>query len=127
MTRPTLCIDIDGVIATGTVKDVYSKGAGWAYEKCTLIKGALEAIKELSRKYDIVLYTSRWVSDERKTSIWLKEQGIEPYIKRLNIGSKPSAVAYIDDKAYHFSNWEQTLKDFDNPEHLTLTPQKEGE
>lgn len=121
--KPTIVIDIDGVIATGTVEEVYSEKAGWAYEKCSLVEGAVEALAELHEKYRIVLSTARWATDERKTRLWLEEKGIDKYVDHLDIGRKFSAVAYIDDKGYRFKDWKQTLEDFANPSLLGLTPE----
>jgi len=122
--KPTLVIDIDGVIATGTVKDVYSEEAGWAYENCTLVEGAKEALSELCKEYRIVLSSSRWKSDLRKTMVWIRENHLENYIEEVQLGLKPSAVAYIDDKGYRFESWEQTLKDFlDGKEKYSVLPE----
>ena len=79
----------------------------------------LKEITRLSKKYDIVVFTAKAKSDrplvDGKTGAeliwdWLGKYNLIPYIK-LVTAEKPRAVAYIDDKAIHFTNWEQTLKE----------------
>lgn len=85
--------------------------------------GAKEGLKALHEKYYVVLSSARWESDFHKTENWLMNMGILDYVDRLQVGVKPSAVAYIDDKGYRFDSWEQTLKDFvDNPMKRDLMP-----
>ena len=111
-----LAIDFDGVIHKN------SKGFhdGTIYDEP--MPGAIEAIKHLSKKYDIVVFTAKAKSDrplvDGKTGAeliwdWLGKYNLIPYIK-LVTAEKPRAVAYIDDKAIHFTNWEQTLKEINH-------------
>ena len=110
--KRTLVIDLDGVIATGTVEEVYSEEAGWAYEKCTLIEGAKEGLEELSKKYKLILSTARLEVDTEKTIEWLEKHEILKYFDEVHIGKKSPAIAYIDDKAVRFNGWEEVLKCF---------------
>jgi len=99
---PTVCVDIDGVIATGG-KEVYSNEAGWAYEKCQVIpegKAMLEKLRE--NDIFIILHTARWESDRAKTEEWLNDNEI--LYDKLVMG-KPSADLYIDDR-----NWPEPFR-----------------
>lgn len=74
------------------------------------MKGALQAIKSLSRNYQLVIISCR-IGDSRKTALeWLEKHGFLNYIKRKDVyfvdkGRYKDAVAkrlkvhtYIDDK-----------------------------
>ena len=106
-----LAIDFDGVIHKN------SKGFhdGTIYDEP--IDGAVEAIKELSKKYDIVIFTAKVKSDRpllhgktgrELVEEWLDKYGLLSYIKDIT-SEKPRAVAYIDDKAIEFKSWTQTI------------------
>jgi uncharacterized HAD superfamily protein len=98
MKKLRICFDIDGVIATGTVDDVYSDKAGWAFEKCTPINETVELIKELKDAgCEIFLNTARYEEDREVTEKWLEKHDI-PY-DALFLG-KPHADLYVDDKNY---------------------------
>lgn len=96
----TLAIDFDGVLHK------YSKG----YHDGTLyddpIEGALDAIKTLLESgYSLVIYTARRnLEDVQK---WLQDWGFPPLEVTNN---KPHAVAYIDDRAVRFTNWNDIRK-----------------
>lgn len=81
------------------------------------IEGSLESIKELSKKFNIIVFTAKAKSDRPlingKSGIelvrdWLKKNGIEQYVKEIT-AEKPRAIVYIDDKGYRFNNWKDTL------------------
>lgn len=107
-----IAIDFDGVIHKS------SKGFldGTVYDEP--VEGAIEAVKELSKKYTIVVFTAKAKTDRPlvngKTGAelvweWLKKYNIDSYVKEVT-SEKPRAVAYIDDKGLRFESWEQTLK-----------------
>lgn len=107
-----IAIDFDGVIHKS------SKGFldGTVYDEP--VDGAIEAVKELSKKYTIVVFTAKAKTDRPlvngKTGAelvweWLKKYNIDSYVKEVT-SEKPRAVAYIDDKGLRFESWEQTLK-----------------
>ena len=95
-----VAIDFDGVI--------HNNNRGWYDGTCygEPLEGALEAIKLLSKKYNIVIFTAKSKPNrplvEGKTGTelvweWLKKHNVDQYIKEVT-AEKPRAVAYIDDK-----------------------------
>lgn len=109
----TLCIDFDGVIHNHNLG--FHDGTIYGEP----IEGSLEALKELSLKYKIIIFTCKAHPDrpmiEGKTGVelvwgWLREHNVAQYIKEVT-AIKPIASAYIDDKAIRFENWNQCLKD----------------
>ena len=112
----TLAIDFDGVIHN------YDKGFhdGTCYGEP--LSGALEAVKNLSSKYKIVIYTAKARPDRPlvngKTGIehvqeWLEKYEIMKYVHEIT-AIKPRALIYIDDNCYKFNNWAETLDYFKN-------------
>tara|TARA_R110001592_G_scaffold354172_2_gene653636 strand:+ start:438 stop:827 length:390 start_codon:yes stop_codon:yes gene_type:complete len=111
-----IAIDFDGVIH-GNSKGFYD---GTVYDKP--IPGAIEAIKFLSKKYTIVIFTAKVKPDrplvngktgEEMIWDWLKLHNISSYINTITC-EKPRAAFYIDDKGYRFENWNDTLNFLDN-------------
>jgi len=93
-----ICFDIDGVIADGTVGDVYSDAVGWAYDKCTPITSTVDIIRRLYKNgIEIYLHTARPVRDQLKTIRWLNAHGV-PF-DHLSF-DKPLADLYVDDRNY---------------------------
>ena len=103
-----LGIDFDGVIHKN------SKGFfdGTIYDDP--IDGTEEALKTLADKYTLICYTAKAKPDRMlingKTGTelvweWLKKHKFDKYISKVT-SEKPRAVAYIDDKAIRFSNWD---------------------
>lgn len=114
--KKVLAIDFDGVIHKN------SKGFfnGEVYDEP--IEGAIEAIKNLSEVYTILLYTFKGHPDRplvngkngiELTWEWLRKYKIEHCIDDI-VWGKPNARVYIDDKGYRFKNWNDTLKFIDN-------------
>lgn len=76
----------------------------------TTIPGAVEAMKELAKTNTLIIHTV-WGDTQQRTKAvadWLDYFHI-PYSYITN--KKPAADAYLDNKAIHFSNWVQALKD----------------
>tara|TARA_B100001123_G_C15068955_1_gene930793 strand:- start:59 stop:454 length:396 start_codon:yes stop_codon:yes gene_type:complete len=107
-----LAIDFDGVIHT------FDKG--WYDGTCygEPIEGSLEAIKKLAESYTIIIFTAKakpsrpLVNGMTGTELveeWLTKHGVMKYVKEIT-SEKPRSQIYIDDKGYHFQNWEDTLK-----------------
>ena len=110
--KNTLAIDFDGVIHKN------SKGYhdGTVYDEP--IPGAIEAIKELSKKYILILYTFKGHPERPSvngkdgiigTWEWLEKYGIKEYVSDI-VWGKPNAKIYIDDKGYKFENWKNTIE-----------------
>jgi len=95
---PTVCFDMDHVIATGSVLEVYSEEAGWDYAKCTPVEETVRLMNDLREAgVYLVIHTARWEEDREVTEEWLREHEV-PY-DNLVMG-KPSADLYIDDRNY---------------------------
>ena len=110
-----IAIDFDGVVH-GNSKGFHD---GTVYD--SPIPGSIEAIKELSKKYTIILFTAKVKPDrplvngktgEELIWEWLKQYNISQYIKEITC-EKPRAVVYIDDRAIRFEDWDSTLKTLD--------------
>lgn len=109
-----LAIDFDGVIHKNS-KGFYD---GTVYD--APLPGAIQAIKELSKKYTLVIFTAKakpdrpLVNDKTGEELiweWLKQYEIDKFIKEVT-SEKPRAIAYIDDKGIKFESWEQILNEF---------------
>ena len=108
-----IAIDFDGVI--------HNNDRGWHDGTCygEPLPGSLEGIKELSKSFNIIIFTAKARKDRPdvngKTGAmlvdeWCIKYGIRDYIKQIT-SDKPRAQVYIDDKGYHFDSWEKTLRD----------------
>lgn len=111
-TRKVVAIDFDGVI--------HNANQGWGDGTCygDPLPGAIESIKSLAEKYDIVIFTAKAKPDRPvvngKTGAmlvreWFIKHGIMDCIKSIT-SEKPRAELYIDDNGYRFENWNDTLK-----------------
>ena len=107
-----LAIDFDGVI--------HNFDKGWHDGTCygDPLPGSLEAVKSLSKKYNIIIFTAKakpsrpLVNGKTGTELvreWLNDHDVLQYIDEIT-SEKPRSQVYIDDKGYHFQNWEDTLK-----------------
>ena len=107
-----IAIDFDGVI------HVFDKG--WHDGTCygEPIAGSLQAIKKLSEKFNIIIFTAKakpgrpLVNGKTGTELvaeWLKKHDVYKYVDEIT-AEKPRSQIYIDDKGYHFKNWDDTLK-----------------
>jgi hypothetical protein len=107
-----IAIDFDGVVHT------FDKGFhdGTCYGDP--IEGSLEAIKELSKKYNVVIFTAKakpsrpLVNGKTGSELvydWLVKHDVMKYVKQIT-SEKPRSFIYIDDKGYRFENWSDTMK-----------------
>jgi len=108
-----LAIDFDGVVHT------FDKG--WHDGTCygEPISGALEAIKKLSEKWNIIIFSAKVRPDRPlvggKTGYelvdeWLEKHKVRNYVTEIT-HEKPRASFYIDDKAIEFKdNWSDILR-----------------
>jgi hypothetical protein len=106
-----LSIDFDGVIHSHHLG--FHDGTIYGYP----IEGSLEAVRELSKYYRIVIFTAKAKSDRPlvngKTGTelvweWLAKYGISDCVAEVT-SEKPRSFLYIDDNGYRFENWENTL------------------
>ena len=106
-----ICIDFDGVI--------HDSSKGWFDGTCygEPIPGAIESIKELSKSFNIIIFTAKAKTDRPlvngKTgtmlvSEWLEKYNVTQYVSSVT-SDKPRADLYIDDNGYRFENWNDTL------------------
>jgi len=107
-----IAIDFDGVIHT------FDKG--WHDGTCygDPIPGSLEAIKKLAQDWNIIIYSSKVLPDrplvngktgKELVEEWLEKHGVLEHVSEVT-HEKVRAQIYIDDKAYRFEKWEDTLK-----------------
>lgn len=110
-----VAIDFDGVI--------HNFDKGWHDGTCygDPLPGSLEAIKFLSKKYNIIIFTAKakanrpLVDGKTGTQLveeWLEKHNIMQYIKEVT-SEKPRAKVYIDDNGYRFDSWQKTLEDIE--------------
>jgi ribonucleotide monophosphatase NagD (HAD superfamily) len=106
-----IAIDFDGVIHN------FDKGYhdGTCYGDP--IPGSLDAIKELSKKYKIIIFTAKakpnrplvnGKSGTELVSDWLKKYDVLDCIHEIT-SEKPRAILYIDDNGYRFDNWNSAM------------------
>ena len=109
--KQNLAIDFDGVI--------HNADKGWHDGTCygDPLPGAIEAIKILSKKYTIIIFTAKAKPDRplinNKTGVelvkdWLGKHDLLNYITDVT-SEKPRAELYIDDNGYRHINWDNTL------------------
>jgi ribonucleotide monophosphatase NagD (HAD superfamily) len=106
-----LAIDFDGVIHN------FDKGYhdGTCYGNP--IQGSLEALKELSKTFKIIIFTAKakpnrpLVNGKTGTELvseWLKKYGVLDCVSEIT-SEKPRAILYVDDNGYRFENWNSTM------------------
>jgi len=120
--KKILAIDFDGVLHNATL--------GWGDGTCygELIPGSKEAIIKLSKDYILILFTAKVKSDRPlvndKTGLELVQEWLEKYELLQYFSSitseKPRADLYIDDNAYRFMNWGDTLQFINNEFRLNV-------
>ncbi|WP_103501614.1 MULTISPECIES: hypothetical protein [Streptomyces] len=114
----TVAVDFDGVI--------HGYSRGWAdgtiYDPP--VPGSLEALRTLMASHSVFVLTSR---DPEQVAPWLDEHGFETVVDRpaarrrfwnsrgklLVTSRKLPAVAYVDDRAVRFTDWDRTLRELD--------------
>lgn len=110
----TIAVDFDGVL------HAYSKGwhDGTIYDQP--LPGAFEALRQLMREYAVFVHTTR---NAGEVALWLAKHGgftcvhdrrdanafWNDQTRLLVTDRKLPAIAYIDDRAIHFTSWDQTL------------------
>lgn len=110
-----VAIDFDGVI--------HNFDKGWHDGTCygEPLPGSINAIKSLSKKYNIIIFTAKAKKNRPlvngKTGVelvkeWLEKYGLTDFVSEIT-SEKPRAKIYIDDNGYRFENWEKTLNDIE--------------
>ena len=109
-----IAVDFDGVI--------HNFDKGWHDGTCygEPIDGSLEALKQLSNKWNIIIFTAKARPDRPlvngKTGIelveeWLEKHDVLQYVDDIT-WEKPRAEYYIDDKGIKFeNNWIEILQE----------------
>lgn len=101
MIKKTICVDFDGVL---NEYDGYEEG-----DLGEPLTGSKEFIKELRKKYKVVILTSR---QKEQVIDWLNNNGF-PSMKVTN--RKVPAVAYIDGRAIQFNgNYKKVISRLKN-------------
>ena len=109
--KNNIAIDFDGVIHD------FNKGYhdGTCYGDP--LPGALDAIKTLSEKYNIIIFSSKCLPDRPLVNglngkqlivDWLKKYNVLKYIRDVT-HFKCRAQVYIDDKAIRFTSWKDII------------------
>jgi len=111
--KPVIAIDFDGVIHK------YSKGYGDGSLYDKPMEGVSEALKQLSKQYDIVIFTTRENTgippemgiekDENTVWGWLIKNKLDNYIYDITNKKPVEAKLFIDDRALEFKNWNDAL------------------
>ena len=113
-----LGIDFDGVI--------HNMNKGFYDGTCygDPFPGALEAIRNLSKKYKIIIFTAKakpsrpLINGKTGTELvseWLDKYNILDCVVEIT-SEKPRAILYIDDNGYIHTNWKDTLNFIDSYE-----------
>jgi|LauGreStaDraftv2_3_1035109.scaffolds.fasta_scaffold00555_3 hypothetical protein len=107
-----LSIDFDGVVHN------FNKGYhdGTCYGDP--LPGSIEALRLLSNKYRIIIFTAKAKASRplvngmtgiEHVADWLERHGVRDCVAEIT-SEKPRAFLYIDDNAYRFTNWTDTLE-----------------
>lgn len=106
MQKPnTIGIDFDGTICQ---KQSFGDGKIWQ-KPMPNVKKVLSEMKQC--EYKLVIFTVR-LNPDMPGDVEAKKKEIERWLLKHEIpyddltNNKPSAVAYIDDRAIRFTNWE---------------------
>ncbi len=110
-----IAIDFDGVI--------HNFDKGWYDGTCygEPLPGSLDALKTLSKKYNIIIFTAKAKKNrplvDGKNGVqlvkdWLEQYNVMQYISEIT-SEKPRAQIYIDDNGYRFETWNKTLRDIE--------------
>ncbi len=100
--KKTIMIDLDGVL------DNY---INYTDKIPNIRKGAKEFIKELSKDYELVLFTTR---DSKQAVEWLQSNKIDKYFKDVTNVKKPAYI-YIDDRGLKFNgDYNETLEEVES-------------
>lgn len=118
--RRTIAVDFDGVIHR------YSRGSSGRPIYDPPVEGAREALARIHVRYKVVIFTTRVnpqmpgaESQMNNVLAWLDRHGFrtgEHFDEITHV--KPPALAYIDDRAIQFTDWDPTLNELGQLYHL---------
>jgi beta-phosphoglucomutase-like phosphatase (HAD superfamily) len=95
--RGRVAIDLDGVLTNGVTREP--------------LPGAVEAVRSLSERYAVVIFTQRSAEAE----LFVAEQGLGGFVAEVT-DRKPRCWLYIDDRGLRFESWDQALADIERLE-----------
>lgn len=97
--KPQLAIDFDATIAQYNEQGFLESSTGLP------IDGAIDFIKALSTKFEIVIFSARGGTERGKKAIWdwLKLNGIRNLIRDVTNVKSYEFVAFIDDRAITYT------------------------
>lgn len=98
--KMTILIDLDGVLNT-------YNGNFDENNIPTIKEGALEFIKEISKKFRVVIFTTR---NSLLASQWIIDNGLEKYVENVTNVKEP-AYLIIDDRCINFDGNYNNLTD----------------
>ncbi len=103
MSKRTISVDFDGVLHK------YSRGwqDGAIYDDP--VDGAVAAMHKLSERFTLVVHSTRSLTQEKEIRAWLLRHDFP--VMEITAEKRPS-IAYIDDRAIRFTNWDDTRKYF---------------
>lgn len=101
-----VAVDFDGVLHG------YSNGwqGGAIYDPP--VEGTREALIELTKRYELVVFTARHDLDAVRA--WLVKHRLSHFFHDVS-NRKPAAAVYLDDRALKFTSWAQALEDLSAP------------
>jgi hypothetical protein len=99
--RPTIAVDFDGVIHS------YKEWNDGKIEG-ELMPGCQLSLAKLNNRYRVVVFTARHNLGD--VEAWLRAKGVSHLVAEVT-NRKPAAVAYIDDRAIHFTTWATTMQE----------------
>lgn len=108
-----LAVDFDGVI--------HDNDHGYFDGTCygEMIKGSFESLEYLSKHFKIIIFTAKakpsrpLIQGKTGTELvweWLDSKNLSQFVAEVT-SEKPRAVAYLDDKAIRFNNWDKAIED----------------
>ena len=101
--KQTILIDLDGVL------NIYRGNFDEKYIP-EIKDGAKEFLAEISKKYEIKLFTTR---NKLQTSKWIIKNNLEKYITDIT-NVKELAMLYIDDRCINFDgNYKNLIKNIE--------------
>lgn len=100
MPKPKLAIDFDGTLIP-SLETGFKEG-----ETQEPIVGAIEFLRALAKKYDLVIFSARATTSRGTNAIleWIRKNQLRGIISEVTNEKKYSFVAIIDDRGITFNN-----------------------